>query len=177
MTPEIKQLLASLKGRGWAIADDDFVFTCDQLTALPADERTLRDAFRTPAKSGGLKTIPMYNSRHSFGTALAREGVDVRTIQTLMRHKRLSTTEIYMAYSPRPDLRRTFVRAWFGGGVRERHAASHRFAWWAVTAAKRHMSPSQDGVAKQPWLGLRAEGRGGLDARILGVALIRSRVA
>jgi hypothetical protein len=32
----------------------------------------------------GLKAIPMYNSRHGFGTALAREGVDVRTIQTLM---------------------------------------------------------------------------------------------
>ncbi|MEA2358221.1 MAG: Phage integrase family [Solirubrobacteraceae bacterium] len=35
----------------------------------------------------------MYDSRHSFVTALAREGVDVRTIQTLMRHKRLATTE------------------------------------------------------------------------------------
>jgi hypothetical protein len=38
----------------------------------------------------------MYNSRHSFITALAREGVEVRTIQMLMRHKRLSTTGIYM---------------------------------------------------------------------------------
>ena len=110
-TPELQELLASLKDRVWAVADDDFVFTRDQLTALPADERALREAFRTAAKSAGLKAIPMYNSRHNFGTALAREGVDVRTIQTLMRHKRLSTTEIYMAYSPRPDLHRTLVRA------------------------------------------------------------------
>jgi integrase len=111
MTPELRQLLGSVKERGWAVADDDFVFTRDQLTALPADERALRGAFRNAAKTAGLKAIPMYNSRHSFGTALAREGVDVRTIQTLMRHKRLSTTEIYMAYSPRPDLHRTLVRA------------------------------------------------------------------
>jgi integrase len=111
MTPELKQVLGSLKDREWAVADDDFVFTRDQLSALPADERALREAFRDAGKAAGLKAIPMYNSRHSFGTALAREGVDVRTIQTLMRHKRLSTTEIYMAYSPRPDLHRTLVRA------------------------------------------------------------------
>jgi integrase len=116
ITPELKALLRSLKGRGWAVADDNFVFTRDQLTGLPADERALRDAFRAAAKAAGLKPIPMYNSRHSFGTALAREGVDVRTIQTLMRHKRLSTTEIYMAYSPRPDLHRTLVRALSGAG-------------------------------------------------------------
>jgi integrase len=114
MTPELKQLLGSLKERVWAVADDDFVFTRDQLTALPADERALREAFRDAGKAAGLKAIPMYNSRHSFGTALAREGVDVRTIQTLMRHKRLATTEIYMAYSPRPDLHRTLVRALSG---------------------------------------------------------------
>jgi site-specific recombinase XerD len=39
----------------------------------------------------------MYNSRHSFGTALARGGVNIRTISALMRHERLATTEIYMA--------------------------------------------------------------------------------
>jgi site-specific recombinase XerD len=111
VAPEVKPLLGALKDRGWGVAEDDFVFTRDQLTALPADDRGLRDAFRAAAKAVGLKAIPMYNSRHSFGTALAREGVDVRTIQTLVRYKRLSTTEIYMAYSPRPDLRRTLVRA------------------------------------------------------------------
>jgi site-specific recombinase XerD len=46
----------------------------------------------------------MYNARHSFGTALARNGVDVRTISGLMRHSRLATTEQYMAYAPQPDL-------------------------------------------------------------------------
>jgi hypothetical protein len=53
----------------------------------------------------------MYNLRHSFGTTLARNGVDIRTVQALMRHDRLSTTEQYMAYSPRPDLADQITRA------------------------------------------------------------------
>ena len=142
MTPELKQLLGALKDRGRAVADDDFVFTRDQLTALPADDRALRDAFRVAAKTAGLKTIPMYNSRHSFGTALAREGVDVRTIQTLMRHKRLSTTEIYMAYSPRPDLRRTLVRALSTErGARRQHVFAAGCS--AATVADHHIRLSR----------------------------------
>ena len=58
----------------------------------------------------------MYNARHSFGTALARSGrFDVRTIQALMRHERISTTEQYMAYAPRPDLQAQLTRALIGG--------------------------------------------------------------
>jgi hypothetical protein len=53
----------------------------------------------------------MYNLRHSFGTALAREGVDIRTIQGLMRHSRLTTTEQYMAYAPQPELAERMTRA------------------------------------------------------------------
>jgi site-specific recombinase XerD len=63
------------------------------LTALPVDDRVIRDALSRRREEVRLEAIPMYDSRHSFVTALAREGVDVRTIQTLMRHKRLATTE------------------------------------------------------------------------------------
>lgn len=35
--------------------------------------------------------------RHWFGTALVRAGVDLRTVQTLMRHQNLSSTAIYTA--------------------------------------------------------------------------------
>ena len=41
--------------------------------------------------------------RHWFGTTLLDEGVDVRTIQTLLRHKSLATTQIYTKV---PDGRR-----------------------------------------------------------------------
>jgi hypothetical protein len=59
----------------------------------------------------GLKPIKMYNLRHSFGTSLAAKGIDVRTIQALMRHARLNTTEQYMAYAPRPELANQITRA------------------------------------------------------------------
>jgi hypothetical protein len=53
----------------------------------------------------------MYNLRHSFGTGLAAKGIDVRTIQALMRHTHLTTTEQYLAYSPRPELASQIARA------------------------------------------------------------------
>ena len=37
--------------------------------------------------------------RHWFGTALLEAGVDVRVVQTLMRHQNLATTEIYTLVS------------------------------------------------------------------------------
>lgn len=70
----------------------------------PVSERSMRKAFKLAQQQAGLKPIKMYNLRHSFGTTLARKGVDVRTIQALMRHERITTTEQYMAYRPSPSL-------------------------------------------------------------------------
>jgi len=110
MTPRLRNTLAKLKERSYRTADDDYVFTRDEL-GRPASSKDLRTAFRDAQKASDLKAIPMYNARHSFGTGLARDGVDVRTIQALMRHKRLDTTEIYMAYTPQPDLAERIGRA------------------------------------------------------------------
>jgi hypothetical protein len=71
----------------------------------------MRDAFKHAQREAALKPIPMYNLRHSFGTTLASSGVDVRTIQALMRHDRLTTTEQYLAYAPQPDLADQITRA------------------------------------------------------------------
>jgi integrase len=111
MTPRLTRALAQLKGRGYATGDQDFVFVSELTWDSPVSERPLRDAFKVAAQEAGLKPIKMYNLRHSFGTTLARNGVDIRTVQALMRHDRLSTTEQYMAYSPRPDLADQITRA------------------------------------------------------------------
>jgi integrase len=103
MTPRLRTALATLMARRDFTGDDEFVFTRDGF-GRPAAQRPIREAFKAAAFAAGLKVIPMYNARHSFGTSLARDGVDVRTIQALMRHDRLSTTEQYMAYAPRPEL-------------------------------------------------------------------------
>ncbi len=100
-----------LRSRGYATGDHDFVFVSELTLDSPVSERPMRDAFKVAAGEAGLKPIKMYNLRHSFGTTLARNGVNVRTIQALMRHDRLSTTEQYMAYSPRPDLADQIARA------------------------------------------------------------------
>jgi integrase len=111
MTPRLVRALMKLKQRGYAAGDDDFVFVRADRLDRPALERPLRAAFQRTSDAAGLKPIKMYNLRHSFGTGLAANGVDVRTIQGLMRHARLNTTEQYMAYSPRPDLANQIARA------------------------------------------------------------------
>ena len=104
MTPRLTRALATLKQRSYATGNDDYVFA-HELRDEPVEGRPLREAFKLAQTMAGLKPIRMYNLRHSFGTTLARSGeVDVRTIQALMRHDRLTTTEQYMAYRPQPAL-------------------------------------------------------------------------
>jgi integrase len=110
MTPRLMRAFALMKERGYATMDDDFVFVSAR-GDKPIAEKPMRDAFKLARKEAGLKSIPMYNLRHSFGTALARAGIDVRTIQALMRHERLTTTEQYLAYAPQPDLAKRLARA------------------------------------------------------------------
>jgi integrase len=111
MTPRLTRVLERLRRRHYATGDEDFVFVSELTWDSPVSERPLRDAFKPAAQEAGLKPIKMYNLRHSFGTTLARSGVDVRTVQALMRHDRLNTTEQYMAYSPRPELADQIARA------------------------------------------------------------------
>jgi integrase len=111
MTPRLTRALARLRGRGYATGEQDFVFVSDLTRDSPVSERPLRESFKVAVQAAGLKPIKMYNLRHSFGTTLARNGIDIRTVQALMRHDRLSTTEQYMAYSPRPDLAQQIARA------------------------------------------------------------------
>ena len=111
MTPRLARALLKLKQRGYATGDEDFVFISELEPDRPFRDKDLRAAFKLACKEAGLKPIRMYNLRHSFGTSLAARGVDPRTIQGLMRHARLNTTEQYMAYAPRPELANQIARA------------------------------------------------------------------
>jgi integrase len=111
MTPRLTRALAQLRRRDYAIGEQDFVFVSELTRDSPVSERPLRETFKVAVEAAGLKPIRMYNLRHSFGTTRARNGIDIRTVQALMRHDRLSTTEQYMAYSPRPDLAEQIARA------------------------------------------------------------------
>lgn len=111
MTPRLTRALRTIKRRGYSTSDADFVFIDRLDPSHPVSHDLLRTAFHRTRKAAGLKPLRMYNLRHSFGTSLASNGVDIRTIQGLMRHKHLNTTEQYVAYSPRPELANQIARA------------------------------------------------------------------
>jgi integrase len=52
-------------------------------------------------KAAGLdETFAWHNLRHSYGTALAAQGVPMRTLQEWMGHKDIQTTQRYADYCP-----------------------------------------------------------------------------
>ncbi len=109
MTPRLARALTKVMDRDYATENEDLVFASEDRDG-PVSDRSMRNAFKLAQQKAGLQPIRMYNLRHSFGTTLARGGVDVRTIQALMRHARLTTTEQYMAYRPQPELANQITR-------------------------------------------------------------------
>lgn len=102
MTPQLATTLQRLRERGHATGDEDYVFATNQQPDKPSDDKSLREAFQAARQAAGLKPIRMDNLRHPFGTTLAANNINVRTIQALMRHTRITTTEQYLAYQPQP---------------------------------------------------------------------------
>lgn len=85
---------------GW-----QYVFPAGQLSRDPRSDRvgrhhifetSIQRAIKTAARRAGIEK-PCYPHilRHCFATHLLRQGVNIRTIQELMGHKKLETTMIY----------------------------------------------------------------------------------
>ena len=87
------------------------------VTGEPLGWRVLYERLRAALKAAGLdETFGFHSLRHSYGTALAAQGVPMRTLQEWMGHKDIQTTQRYADYCPNPG-ERDVVEAAFARGT------------------------------------------------------------
>ena len=79
--------------------DDDLVFGRPE-NGEPLDRVVVLRHFKKALKRAGVRTVTFHDLRHTFGTAMAAEGVPMRTLQEWLGHRDIATTQIYADYAP-----------------------------------------------------------------------------
>jgi integrase len=97
--------------------DPDGLVFGDPRTGEPLGWRMMYERLRAALTAARLDPAFGFHSlRHSYGTALAAQGVPMRTLQEWMGHKDIQTTQRYADYCPNPA-ERDVVEAAFARGT------------------------------------------------------------
>lgn len=97
LTEECYDALNELRTR--SLVSREWVFISVR-TGRKFSENTFRDYFALAKRLAGItRRLRIHDTRHTFGSNLASEGQDIATIQTLMGHADIKTTQRYA----RPD--------------------------------------------------------------------------
>ncbi|HAZ00469.1 MAG TPA: integrase, partial [Opitutae bacterium] len=68
-------------------------------------ENSYQNAIRTTAKKAGIeKRVTPHVLRHSFATHMLEGGADIRTVQDLLGHVSVETTQIYTHVMQKPGV-------------------------------------------------------------------------
>ena len=80
-------------------ASSDFVFLSTRGNPMSAD--SMRKMFKKTVRLAGLdESLSPHDMRHTFATDLLNGGADLRSVQEMLGHSSLSTTQIYTHLSP-----------------------------------------------------------------------------
>jgi len=99
----------------WRLACDDPVWVWPSpVQDGPVSSTTVRRWVAEVGDVAGVARLYPHLCRHSFATELLEQGVDVRTLQELMGHSSLATTQRYLTV--RPHRLREAVQGMYGNG-------------------------------------------------------------